>query len=133
MLGLREAIEVDWTSDGHNEMVDGVPMIADDLMFAWCWDARPLPEFPLRTDIWSDGADWANGHWLNGKLPSLPPQAPLSAPTLRAVRELSDIDRAGLVEQGDAAVRDAGAWARLGQILAAHEDALAALRDRTDL
>ena len=56
-------------------------MIADDLMFAWCWDARPLPEFPLRTDIWSDGADWANGHWLNGKLPSLPPQAPSSAPS----------------------------------------------------
>ena len=56
-------------------------MIADDLMFAWCWDARPLPEFPLRTDIWSDGADWANGHWLNGKLPSLPPQSPSSAPS----------------------------------------------------
>jgi len=71
-----------WTTPGNNETSSaGVPMIADDLMFAWCWDARPLPEFPLRTDIWSDGADWANGHWLNGKLPSLPPQAPSSAPS----------------------------------------------------
>ncbi|MGC1860253.1 MAG: glycoside hydrolase TIM-barrel-like domain-containing protein [Methylocystis sp.] len=71
-----------WTAPGNNETSSaGVRMIADDLMFAWCWDARPLPEFPLRTDIWSDGADWANGHWLNGKLPSLPPQTPSSAPS----------------------------------------------------
>ncbi len=71
-----------WTTDGANQTSGaGLPMIATDLMFAWCWDARPLPEFPLRADIWSDGVDWQNGHWLNGKLPSLPPIAPSSPPS----------------------------------------------------
>jgi hypothetical protein len=67
-----------WTVEGRNETsATNLPMIATDLMFAWCWDARPLPEFPLRQDIWSDGANWANGHWLNGKFPALPaPAAP---------------------------------------------------------
>ena len=58
-------IENNATSSG------GVEMIATDLMFAWCWDARPLPEFPLRSDIWGDAGNWRYGHWLNGKLPSL--------------------------------------------------------------
>lgn len=33
----------------------------------WAWDARPWPIFPLREDIWSDGPNWAFGHWLNGR------------------------------------------------------------------
>lgn len=33
----------------------------------WAWDARPWPLFPVREDIWSDGANWAFGHWLNGR------------------------------------------------------------------
>jgi len=33
----------------------------------WAWDARPWPIFPIREDIWSDGPNWAFGHWLNGR------------------------------------------------------------------
>lgn len=33
----------------------------------WAWDARPWPFFPIREDIWSDGPNWAFGHWLNGR------------------------------------------------------------------
>ena len=33
----------------------------------WAWDARPWPIFPVREDIWSDGPNWAFGHWLNGR------------------------------------------------------------------
>lgn len=33
----------------------------------WCWDARPFPAFPSRTDLWSDGPAWERGHWLNGR------------------------------------------------------------------
>ena len=70
-----------WTSDGNNETSGaGVEMIATDLMFAWTWDARPFPEFPLRTDIWSDGGNWRAGHWLTGKGPASPPLAPSPAP-----------------------------------------------------
>ncbi len=35
--------------------------------YVWAWDARPFPAFPVREDIWSDGANWAFGHWLNGR------------------------------------------------------------------
>ena len=33
----------------------------------WAWDARPFPAWPLREDVWGDGANWARGHWLNGR------------------------------------------------------------------
>lgn len=48
--------------DGH--MVDVARI------YPWSWDARPFPAFPLRDDIWSDGANWDRGHWLNGRLAS---------------------------------------------------------------
>lgn len=35
---------------------------------AWCWDARPYPAFPGRSDVWADGGAWRTGHWLNGRL-----------------------------------------------------------------
>jgi len=34
----------------------------------WCWDARPYPFFPSRDDVWGDTANYATGHWLNGRL-----------------------------------------------------------------
>ena len=37
-------------------------------MFLWTWDARPYPAFPENTSLWSDGANWQTGHWLNGRL-----------------------------------------------------------------
>jgi hypothetical protein len=43
----------------------GGPMI--ESASAWCWDARPFPDFPARTDIWSDGDNWTLGHWLTGR------------------------------------------------------------------
>jgi GTA TIM-barrel-like domain/Putative phage tail protein len=35
--------------------------------FVWAWDGRPFPAWPNRTDVWGDGANWARGHWLNGR------------------------------------------------------------------
>nr|WP_324818748.1 glycoside hydrolase/phage tail family protein [Brevundimonas sp.] len=35
---------------------------------AWCWDARPWPTFPARSDVWADAPAWRTGHWLNGRL-----------------------------------------------------------------
>jgi hypothetical protein len=39
--------------------------------YVWCWDARPFPGFPLRSDVWADGANWQLGHWLNGRVESV--------------------------------------------------------------
>jgi hypothetical protein len=38
-----------------------------DQMAVWAWDARPFPDFPARAEVWSDGANWRTGHWLNGR------------------------------------------------------------------
>ena len=45
--------------------VYGGPMI--EAASAWCWDARPFPDFPARSDVWSDGGNWVLGHWLTGR------------------------------------------------------------------
>ena len=52
-----------WRDDGPVDPAD---------VFLWTWDARPAPAFPLRSDIWSDGANWSRGHWLNGRLSGAP-------------------------------------------------------------
>jgi hypothetical protein len=34
----------------------------------WAWDARPFPEFPANTQVWSDGDNYARGHWISGRV-----------------------------------------------------------------
>lgn len=51
--------------DNPTSSVNGKPMI--EKSFLWCWDARPFPAFPARTEVWSDGPAWRLGHWLNGR------------------------------------------------------------------
>lgn len=42
-------------------------MVDMDRAHAWAWDARPFPEFPGNA-LWSDGENYARGHWLNGRM-----------------------------------------------------------------
>lgn len=70
-----EAATSHWGSGGAYNPVSSVyggRMIAPEDIFFWTWDARPFPAFPDRTDIWSDGANWQRGHWLNGRLGAVP-------------------------------------------------------------
>ncbi len=48
--------------------VYGAPMIKIAEAALWTWDARPYPDFPSRSDVWSDAANWAFGHWMGGRL-----------------------------------------------------------------
>ncbi|MEO1100577.1 MAG: glycoside hydrolase/phage tail family protein [Pseudomonadota bacterium] len=43
-----------------------VPFVEEALV--WSWDGRPWPDFPVRDEVWSDGANWSFGHWLNGRV-----------------------------------------------------------------
>lgn len=43
-------------------------MLDQDRLYVWAWDTRPFPEFPLNRSLWSDGANWTSGHWLNGRI-----------------------------------------------------------------
>jgi hypothetical protein len=56
--------------DGSNPVspVYGGRMVDPAHLHLWAWDARPYPYFPDLADVWSDGANWERGHWLNGRL-----------------------------------------------------------------
>lgn len=63
------AITEYWSDSANNprsEFYDG-PMLELDHCYAWAWDARPFPDFPRSEDLWSDGLNYARGHWLNGR------------------------------------------------------------------
>ena len=47
-------------------------MLEPKNMFLWTWDARPFPDYPVRNDVWSDGVLWFKGHWLTGRIESVP-------------------------------------------------------------
>jgi len=47
--------------------VYGGPMVDMDNAYVWAWDARPYPTFPNLRSQRSDGANYARGHWLNGR------------------------------------------------------------------
>jgi GTA TIM-barrel-like domain/Putative phage tail protein len=59
-----------WSETANNPIssVYGGSMVDTSRILAWCWDARPFPFFPARADIWGDAANYALGHWLNGRL-----------------------------------------------------------------
>jgi len=81
-----------WSDPVHNPVSEeyGGPMVDWAHSCAWAWDARPFPFFPNNRGLWSDGANYARGHWLNGRM---------SARTLPSV--LDEIGaRAGL-QHGD--------------------------------
>lgn len=48
--------------------VYGGRMVDPQRLYAYCWDARPYPVFPSANEVWGDAANWARGHWLNGRM-----------------------------------------------------------------
>ena len=46
------------------------PMVDMSRAFVWAWDTRPYPFFPNNLDLWSDGENYARGHWINGRVSS---------------------------------------------------------------
>ncbi|NIZ13735.1 glycoside hydrolase/phage tail family protein [Phaeobacter sp. HF9A] len=59
-----------WRDPAHNpvSVEYGASMLDMDHAYVWAWDARPFPAFPNRVDLWSDGDNYARGHWLNGRV-----------------------------------------------------------------
>ena len=68
MQYLRAMIDC-WAQDQNNPQsieYEG-PMVDMRRAFVWAWDLRPYPFFPNNRDLWSDGSNYARGHWLNGR------------------------------------------------------------------
>ena len=53
-----------WRDAVHNP----AGMLDVDRIYHWTWDARPYPAFPALTEVWTDGQNHRNGHWLTGRL-----------------------------------------------------------------
>ena len=68
MQYLRAQAEY-WADPANNPVSTqyGAPMLDIGRAHAWAWDARPFPEFP-GNPLWSDGGNYARGHWLNGRV-----------------------------------------------------------------
>lgn len=62
-----------WGDPGNNPVSEayGGPMIDMSRAYVWAWDTRPFPYFPGNTGLWSDGGNYARGHWLNGRVSGL--------------------------------------------------------------
>ncbi|MFB9149620.1 baseplate multidomain protein megatron [Roseovarius ramblicola] len=58
-----------WRDPARNPVSEafGGRMIDMDHAYVWAWDARPYPWFPGNTALWSDGANYARGHWITGR------------------------------------------------------------------
>lgn len=61
----------DATNNPVSPEYDG-PMIDMDRAHVWAWDARPFPHFPNNNDLWSDGTNYARGHWISGRVSAQP-------------------------------------------------------------
>ncbi|MEL7176813.1 MAG: glycoside hydrolase TIM-barrel-like domain-containing protein, partial [Pseudomonadota bacterium] len=69
MQYLRAMLEY-WEDESVNpvsSLYDG-SMVDTSRSHIWAWDARPFPHFPNNLALWSDGANYARGHWLNGRV-----------------------------------------------------------------
>ena len=67
---------IDYWSEGSGNnpqsALYNAPMIDTDMVNLWAWDARPFPDFPARSLVWSDGENWQRGHWLSGRMGLIP-------------------------------------------------------------
>lgn len=68
--GQRSASQQRRFLDAHLDHWLATPggMVDPERIYLWSFDARPYPAFPANRALWSDGGNWATGHWLNGRL-----------------------------------------------------------------
>ncbi|ADM09681.1 gene transfer agent (GTA) orfg15, like protein [Parvularcula bermudensis HTCC2503] len=114
----------------------GGAMIPREGIFAYSWDARPFPAFPLRRDLWADGENWTTGHWLTGRAGKVPLGALIKALTSEAgigAVDVSAVDQlvTGFLLPGPMRVREAlGALLDIYQIDMVERGALLVMRPR---
>ncbi len=127
-----------WGDEANNPVspVYAGEMVATNRMFVWAWDARPYPYFPGDIETWSDGDNYARGHWLNGRV-----TARSLAGVIAEICEMSgvsdvDVSRAYGLVRGYSLEGGEDGRAALQPLLLAHgvdameRDAMVAFRNR---
>ena len=85
-----------WGDAAHNpvsEVYDG-PMLDMSRAHVWAWDTRPYPQFPQNSALWSDGENYARGHWISGRAVSQPLSSVVAE--ICGAAGIVDIDVSGL-------------------------------------
>src|SRR5665213_433265 len=106
-LAFITAASTYWQTPGPQNPIStsyGASMVDASKMFWWCWDARPYPVFPARDDVWSDCANYARGHWLNGRIGSVWLGTLITSLANRF--GLSDVDVSGVIGVVDGYILD---------------------------
>jgi hypothetical protein len=90
-----EAVLAWYAAPSHVPVIGGQAMIDTARMAAWCWDARPFPDFPARTTVWADAPNWSRGHWLTGRMGASEVANLIAVILARGGVSLGDIDLSG--------------------------------------
>ncbi len=71
-LQYLRALYAHWGDPARNpdSSVYGGPMVDMSRAHVWAWDARPWPAFPNARALWTDGENYARGHWVSGRIAS---------------------------------------------------------------
>lgn len=116
-----EALIGYWSAPQTNPVSSeyGAPMVDVDSMSVWAWDARPFPDFPARTSVWSDGDNWEVGHWITGRMGLMPISYLVEDLARQAGVQSVDVSGLGGVLQGYHIDRPMSARAALGPLMEA--------------
>ena len=108
-----------WSDPANNPVSDvyGGPMVDLSKAHVWAWDTRPFPAFPTRSDLWTDGENYARGHWLNGRTSHETLAAVIADICKRAGLEGVDVARAYGLVRGYEADLSAGARGALQPLI----------------
>lgn len=99
------AVNAYWADPANNpvsEIYEG-PMVDMSRAHLWAWDARPYPWFPGNQALWSDGGNWARGHWITGRATGQPLDALIAEICARGGVADVDVSRVHGVVRGFAA------------------------------
>jgi hypothetical protein len=116
------AVNEYWSDPANNplsELYDG-PMVDMSRAHLWAWDARPYPWFPGNRDLWSDGENWARGHWVSGRATAQPLDGVIAEICARAGILDADVSRAHGVVRGFAMASTEAPRAMLQSLLLAY-------------
>ncbi len=121
MQYLRAMYEF-WAEEANNpvDAESGYRMVDMSRAHVWAWDARPFPFFPGNVDLWSDGENYARGHWLNGRASSRSLQSVIEEVAARSGVSAIDATRAYGLVRGYMVGEVAGARSALQPLLLAY-------------
>ena len=121
-MQYMRAVNSYWADPVNNPVSElyGGPMVDMSRAHLWAWDARPYPWFPGNTAQWSDGANWARGHWITGRATAQPLDALIVEICARAgVRDV-DVRAVHGVVRGFAVASDQSPRAMLQALMLAY-------------